>query len=114
MSELETKHTPGPWVMFGIGPDITAILPAMREGSICEFSTVVDPSDARLMTAAPKMLQALIDIHAQLECPARNTNRGRAYREGVTISSGVREAVRAAIEDATGATLTPDQHAQED
>jgi small-conductance mechanosensitive channel len=36
-------------------------------------------------------------VHEQFECPARNTNRGRAYREGVLVSNDVREMVSAAI-----------------
>lgn len=44
-----------------------------------------------------RFLTILKTVHEQFECPARNTNRGRAYREGVTISNDLREEVRAAI-----------------
>lgn len=35
----------------------------------------------------------LFKIHQQLECPARNTTRGHAFREGVLISGDVRKEV---------------------
>ena len=43
-------------------------------------------------------LEALLrEVQTQLECPARNTCRGRAYREGVIISNDVRDRIRAAL-----------------
>jgi hypothetical protein len=44
-----------------------------------------------------KLRAALNAVHEQFECPARNTNRGRAFREGVMISNDVREQVAAAL-----------------
>lgn len=54
-------------------------------------------TNARLIAAAPHMLAALKAIQSQLECPARNTNRGRNFKEGVVISSDVGEMVSTAI-----------------
>lgn len=58
--------------------------------------------DAILFAASPDLLAALEAIQKQLECPARNTCRGRAYAEGVVISTDVREQVKAAISRAKG------------
>lgn len=53
--------TPGPWVEFADQGDTVAIMPAGRDGDICHFAAPY-PSrdDARLMAAAPKMLEALL------------------------------------------------------
>lgn len=51
-------------------------------------------SGASLLTEARQALEA---VNAQFGDVARNVNRGRQYREGVTISSDVREQVAAVV-----------------
>lgn len=54
-----TEHTQGPWVQFADQGKCIAIMPAMREGDICTFNQSPSDADARLMTAAPMLVQAL-------------------------------------------------------
>ena len=56
------KHTPGPWIEFADQGDTVAILPAMCEGTICEFQSTVTRANARLIAAAPDLLEALIKL----------------------------------------------------
>jgi hypothetical protein len=53
---------------------------------------------------ASEMLAVLKAIQSQLECPARNTNRGYRYGDAVCISSDVRQQVKEAIRKAEGMT----------
>lgn len=54
-----TDHTPGPWVQFADQGKCVAIMPAGRDGDICTFKECPTDADARLMTAAPQLMQAL-------------------------------------------------------
>jgi hypothetical protein len=55
----KTAHTPGPWIEFADQGETVAILPAGREGQICDFASTVASSNARLIAAAPDMFDAL-------------------------------------------------------
>jgi hypothetical protein len=61
-----TGFTPGPWVGFADQGKTIAIMPAMRAGDICEFSKPPTEADARLMIAAPDLLQALTMVRQEL------------------------------------------------
>lgn len=57
-------HTPGPWVQFADKGRAVAVMPAMRPGEICSLegangSNDVVNANARLISAAPAMLEAL-------------------------------------------------------
>lgn len=62
-------HTPGPWVQFADQGKTVAIMPAMRAGDVCAFSKPPTDDDARLMTAAPDMLEALWACRAMVGHP---------------------------------------------
>jgi hypothetical protein len=95
------KHTPGPWVIDDSNPNLVARL----VNGVYEYVCAVEPSsfsnrecnqeqeeaDARLIAAAPEMLEAL----RGLLDPATNED-GAWYRQA-------REAARAAIVKAEGA-----------
>jgi hypothetical protein len=71
----ESKYTPGPWIEFADRGETVAILPAGRDGTICEFSNE-KPYDARfhpearanarLIAAAPDLLEAAQSASALL------------------------------------------------
>lgn len=94
-----TQHTPGPWVMsrnhvphlgFMIGAPVSATLPAHADRHI---GHVYGEANARLIAAAPEMLEALEHIEWAV------TGFGdfeSQYPEAIA-------AVRAAITKATGA-----------
>jgi hypothetical protein len=102
-------HTKGPWEVVFYGGGDSLVIHSDAENRVCFMATPGERgslktimANARLIAAAPDLLAALETINAQLECPMRNTNRGRAYREGVVISQDVRDQVRAAIAKAKG------------
>lgn len=54
-----TEHTPGPWVGFSDQGKDVAILPAGKDGTICDFSEPYPSrADAQVMIAAPDLLRA--------------------------------------------------------
>jgi hypothetical protein len=59
---MSESHTPGPWIEFADRGETVAILPAGRDGTICDFSSTVSRADARLIAAAPELLEALAEI----------------------------------------------------
>lgn len=100
-TKLATAETAANWCARALDAD--SALAATK----AELKTVLDREAATIARYDTKMAEAeaalkaareaLQAVHEQLECPARNTNRGRAYREGVTISNDVREMVAAAL-----------------
>jgi hypothetical protein len=50
-------HTKGPWIIFSDGGRPAAILPAGRDGEICQFANA-SKANARLIAAAPELLEA--------------------------------------------------------
>ena len=97
---METKHTPGPWVVDPDSP--TDISPAddLRLGiaSIChadeaggrwEFGRQ-SKANAKLIAAAPDLLEALIKLHESLESLNESGDAGQMVADDV-------ETARAAI-----------------
>ena len=65
MSKL--SHTPGPWHYVDYSPQFNGCFPVydIRDDNVsCVAEVVHTESDARLMTAAPDMLDALIEYMA--------------------------------------------------
>ena len=73
---MSAKHTPGPWFIEDNGKciDITA-----SEGSGCKgdrymrVGGTIDIADARLIAAAPELLDALRDMVSDRECLSEAT-----------------------------------------
>lgn len=75
---MSTKHTPGPWG-FNVGKNgAIAGLPVIRvysysaEDKVCDFAHAngeQDLANARLIAAAPEMLEALKAIWEMRNCP---------------------------------------------
>lgn len=67
----ESKHTPGPWVGFSDQGKDVSILPAGRDGTVCNFAEPYPSrADAQVMIAAPellKALRALVAVHRALD-----------------------------------------------
>ena len=58
----EAKHTPGPWVIHESNAIVGEKLddhPIWLRPVVARFATGVRPADARLMAAAPELLEAL-------------------------------------------------------
>lgn len=63
---MKTKHTPGPWLAYyGSSEELVTIIDSQNE-DICELAPFVDDyseeemnANAKLMAAAPEMLEAL-------------------------------------------------------
>lgn len=53
-----SEHTPGPWVAFFVDGRASVIMPAGRPGDICLFRDGAAEADARLIAAAPELLEA--------------------------------------------------------
>jgi len=62
------SHTPGPWAVHYDHENVTVYQEAIRKdlGSIAVITSFDDVDDARLIAAAPDLLQLLIDIEAHL------------------------------------------------
>ena len=85
---METKHTPGPWVLHP-----TALHPAVRSVGtaetgprrICTVGTMngnpVDKENARLIAAAPELLEAAIELKDVCNRPSAARTRAEAWRK---------------------------------
>tara|TARA_R110000772_G_scaffold258707_2_gene376038 strand:- start:492 stop:797 length:306 start_codon:yes stop_codon:yes gene_type:complete len=95
----DTKHTPGPWVAKKLGEYLAAMNPNLwgevQYGNIGEVvcENVYEEADARLIAAAPDMLEALIKCHDSILAMQRPDH---AAHEDVRIKA------KAAIAAATG------------
>ncbi len=103
---MKAKHTPGPWTLHP-----TALHPAVRSVGtpdagprrICTVGTMngnpVDKANARLIAAAPEMLDALIAllIVAPSKAPGAGLIVGAEEKHANAL-----QAARAAIKKATG------------
>ena len=90
MSKL--SHTPGPWHYVDYSPQFNGCFPVydIRDDNVsCVAEVVHTESDARLMTASPDMLDALI------RCFVRGV-------EGIGMSKSEHRRIRSLIESATG------------
>ena len=85
---METKHTPGPWELHP-----TALHPAVRSVGtaeagprrICTVGTMngnpVDKENARLIAAAPELLEAAIELKDVCNRPSAARTRAEAWRK---------------------------------
>lgn len=105
---MNTKHTPGPWKWDGqlslfkiecSGGHIIDSAP--YEGSwLSRYKPAEDEANARLIAAAPELLEALARIDQWPDEPIEDFRPdGAVYGE---ISVGEMKAIRAAIAKATG------------
>ena len=94
---METKHTPGPWILHPTAhhPAVRSIgTPDTGPRRICTVGTMngnpVDKANARLIAAAPELLEALQNI-------IESVDKGNA-----AILCPLAAAARSAIAKATG------------
>jgi len=68
---MGTRHTPGPWKLLAVGDGTSRMCPADAEGVSLltivdeeggDFAAVYSDADARLIAAAPELLEALTEI----------------------------------------------------
>lgn len=105
------SHTPGPWSVMAeevLGAyGIATVVPATGSGVVCRVpgnDKTPDERDAnaRLIAAAPELLEALKQIKDDYEELARN-HAGAWHDDEVLLHQKINEAARAAIAKATGA-----------
>ena len=101
----ETKHTPGPWYWCDEEGETALPYLTSQTGIICKFGNfaeyypqcgdVPNEADARLIAAAPELLEALeaVEIAATM---------GFASAEILRHDSAIRKGIRAAIAKAKG------------
>ena len=59
MNNRETSHTPGPWEVFASHAGLY-VIDSAEQGAICKIEWCLeDESNARLIAAAPRLLDAL-------------------------------------------------------
>lgn len=92
---MAVTHTAGPWVGFVDQNKPHSIIPAMRQGEICGFSSSPNDADFQLMIAAPDLLSALKAMDAAL-CDGFGTRETRTANRKALI------AARAAVAKAEG------------
>lgn len=99
---MKSKHTPGPWLMVEaeiIGRDYLAIMQSKlkeKEGPyplICEITNMIhkteeDVSNARLIAAAPDMLEALEEVIKSLETGKWNKSTYPMAKEAIKKAKG--------------------------
>lgn len=99
-----SKHTPGPW-RIGLPPLIWGLTIRTEQGLIVANATtgldVPTRANARLIAAAPELLEALIKVTASLAWNAHG--ECRSIHDGpIMPSAEAVEFARAAIDKATG------------
>lgn len=84
----KTKHTPGPWVMDDAQPGdlFRYVLHGNGDsfGYICRISTNGNANadaDARLIAAAPELLEAVIELKDVCNRPSAARTRAEAWRK---------------------------------
>jgi hypothetical protein len=101
---METKHTPGPWEWVGRdleqkgGEYKTVIGSEVSCGTFCYGGSVdmtVSEADARLIAAAPELLEALILLEHEMVESGNAQSRDYGWKPAI-------EKTRAAIAKATG------------
>lgn len=101
---INEKHTPGPWKLLEVGGlghlcpadgNGISILTVVTEGDV-DFAAVYEDADARLIAAAPELLEALQNL--------LNDTQHKEHQDCDDGPCPVREA-RAAIAKATGGAL---------
>ena len=100
---MTTKHTPGPWIwadgyrgLYGAGPDNAVLDYVGYEGM--SLGVKNDHANARLIAAAPMLLEALILAEDVL---SRSPFTGEIWPNGTHPNAGITQ-IRAAIAAATG------------
>jgi len=93
MTKQKTKHTPGPWTF--VQRHSSFICSVVHE-SETDFISIVDEcteSNARLIAAAPELLEALLDAEALLiDCPAMVSRSSQAQDALNAIQYAIRKA----------------------
>jgi len=106
---MEIKHTPGPWRISGYNENMgypEPVIAGMVNGctayvAVCIECQGMDDANARLIAAAPELLEALIEVTATLAWNAHG--ECRAIHDGpIMPSSQAIEVARAAIAKAKG------------
>lgn len=109
-----SKHTPGPWTIGGsfstenIHPALTIESPFGQVAAIVAENCDDDDqvyADARLIAAAPDLLESLVRVEARLTAAARafyGTGKRSALQEAFRDWKEDAELARAAIAKATG------------
>ena len=99
---METKHTPGPWVIDWnvsrldiFGSDETTLVASLRRSPLSQAIDEAARSNARLIAAAPEMYEAIAAI-------ATAMNLGYIPNEILSEGSPILEGLRAAIAKAEG------------
>ena len=99
---METKHTPGPWVIDWnvsrldiFGADETTLVASLRRSSLSQAIDEAARSNARLIAAAPEMYEAIAAI-------ATAMNLGYIPNEILSEGSPILKWLRAAIAKAEG------------
>jgi len=65
----ETKHTPGPWTVCCNENGTLGIDANKPDGTPCQPARIVTRANARLIAAAPDLLEALNQIESDLAMP---------------------------------------------
>lgn len=105
-TETKATHTPGPWTSAGVhvaadhGPDAEMV-------PVCEasyrFVTLAEArANARLIAAAPELLQALKQVRYQVAASAEASHLLQGFRRSETAEDRLFQAVDAAIAKAEG------------
>ena len=93
------KHTKGPWVVDEIGPPHPYTLYIVRAEGFGQIMQTVCKEDARLIAAAPEMLDALLMAHAEMMVTARLQDwHSEEFRRKLYV-------MQKAIEKAIGMTI---------
>lgn len=88
---MRTQHTPGPWEY--IPGEEPAFLPRVQRGIEGEFvvmglSRYREEADARLIAAAPDLLEALQDALCALECCGKDYPAASKARAAIAKATG--------------------------
>lgn len=115
---MTSKHTPGPWILAESVENrfsktdmrrVRAANEGAEHGAVCEVYGVRDGStacaNARLIAAAPELLEALVEATACGMAPISSAKDGGASTHSRQVRCA--DMIRAAIAKATGASPAP-------
>jgi hypothetical protein len=93
------KHTPAPWKIDGAISTRVLLIDDAKGHAIGEIVDTRNPANAKLIAAAPDLLDALCTALPFVEDHAEDHAKSNVYKAGA-VARAVRE-IRAAIEKAT-------------
>ena len=91
--KTNTKHTPGPWEAFASHAGLY-VIDSAEQGAICKIEWCLeDEANARLIAAAPELLQAIKDLFRECAMVHKSWGDGDNTKEADAAIKRAKDAI---------------------